>query len=101
MVLKQKILIWILEGAWKSDGIRRRLLIWGIVRKIKEIEMNKSWKTNTAGIGAILTGIGAAVTAYSKGDMAALTMAITGIFAGIGLLAARDNGVSSEQAGIK
>jgi hypothetical protein len=66
--------------------------------------MKKSWKTTAAGIGAILTALGSILTAYFDGnpdtvpDYAALVAAM---IAGIGLLAARDNGVSSEDAGAK
>jgi hypothetical protein len=64
----------------------------------------KSWKTTVAGIAAILTAGGAALTAISDGnpatepDYAAL---IAACIAGLGLLFARDNGVTSEDAGAK
>lgn len=66
--------------------------------------MKKSWKTTTAGIGAILVALGSILQALFDGnpatepDYAALVAAI---IAGVGLLAARDNGVSSEDAGAK
>jgi uncharacterized membrane protein YhiD involved in acid resistance len=64
----------------------------------------KSWKTSAAGIGAILVAVGSAVSAHFDGD--ALTTpdwgaVVAAVIAGIGLLAARDNNVSSEQAGAK
>lgn len=64
----------------------------------------KSWKTTVAGIAAILTAGGAALTAISDGnpatepDYAAL---IAACIAGLGLLFARDNDVTSEDAGVK
>jgi hypothetical protein len=64
----------------------------------------KSWKTSAAGIGAILVAVGSAMTAHFDGD--AMTVpdwgaVIAAVIAGIGLLAARDNGVTSEQVGAK
>jgi len=64
----------------------------------------KSWKTTVAGIAAILTAGGAALTAISDGnpatepDYAAL---IAACIAGLVLLFARDNDVTSEDAGAK
>lgn len=64
----------------------------------------KSWKTTAAGIGAIFTALGSALTAYFDGnpmtqpDYAALVAAV---IAGVGLIAARDNDVSSEDVGAK
>jgi hypothetical protein len=64
----------------------------------------KSWKTTVAGIAAILTAGGAALTALTDNnpatspDYAAL---IAACIAGLGLIFARDNDVSSEAAGAK
>jgi len=64
----------------------------------------KSWKTTVTGIAAILTAIGAALTALFDNDPnTTLDVAVTAsaIMAGIGLIFARDNGVTSEEAGAK
>lgn len=64
----------------------------------------KSWKTTLSGV---LTILGALIVAgkslldndpSTNPDISALMLAIT---AGAGLIAARDNGVTSEQAGAK
>jgi hypothetical protein len=63
--------------------------------------MKKSWRTSLAGLGAILVAGGSLLQALFDGnpatepDYAALVAAAV---AGIGLLAARDNGVSTEEA---
>lgn len=65
--------------------------------------MKGSWKTTVLGICALLSAIGGAGTALLDGnpntnvDITSLTAA----FAGLGLLFARDNNVSSEDAGAK
>jgi hypothetical protein len=64
----------------------------------------KSWKTTTAGIAAIVAALATALGALFDADP--LTMPDWGavgaaVMAGIGLIAARDNGVTSEQAGAK
>ena len=64
----------------------------------------KSWKTSAAGIGAILVAVGSAMTAHFDGDVITTPdwgAVIAAVIAGIGLLAARDNGVTSESAGAK
>jgi uncharacterized membrane protein YhiD involved in acid resistance len=63
--------------------------------------MTKSWRTSVAGLGAILVSVGAALTAMFDNDP--LTnpewgVVVAAIIAGVGLLAARDNKVTSEQA---
>jgi len=66
--------------------------------------MKGSYKTTLAGVGAILVAGGSLMQAIFDGnpatvpDYAALVAAIV---AGLGLIFARDNGVSSEQAGVK
>lgn len=58
----------------------------------------KSWKTTLAGVAAILTAVGMGVDTYPDIDWAVTGTAIA---AGLGLIFARDNGVTSEQAGAK
>ena len=63
-----------------------------------------SWRTTTAGVGAILSAVGAALSAHFDADPAtvvswpALAAAVS---IGLGLITARDNVVSSERAGAK
>jgi len=57
----------------------------------------KSWKTSLAGIITILGPIAATLWP----EYANKILSITTIVAGGGLVAARDNNVSSEQAGVK
>jgi hypothetical protein len=64
----------------------------------------KSWKTTVAGIAAILTAGGAALTAISDGNPATepdFAPLIAALSAGLGLLFTRDNDVTSENAGAK
>ena len=93
--LKIKVLVWILEGAWKEDGIRRRILVNQIAKEINK--MKGSWQTSLFGI---LTAVGLALVPLK--DPAWLTTVGT-ILAAIGAagtgLSARDNNKSSEQVG--
>lgn len=66
--------------------------------------MNKSWKTTTAGIAAIVAAAATAVVALFDADPATVPDwgAVAAAFiAGVGLILARDNDVSSESAGAK
>lgn len=60
-----------------------------------------SWQTSAAGLGAIFAAIGDALTKMFDGDPATnpdWAVLIAAIMAGVGLLKARDNGVTSEDA---
>ena len=62
-----------------------------------------SWKTTVGGVGAILTALGilCSMATDEKLDAAKAFSALTGISAGIGLIAARDNKVTSEDVAAK
>lgn len=63
-----------------------------------------SWRTTTGGIGAIAGGIAAIANALSSESGPDLESIMTGfgmIAAGISLLFARDNSITSEKAGAK
>lgn len=64
----------------------------------------KSWKTTTAGIAGIVSVIAAALQAQFDADPNTIpnwTSVISVVITGAGLLFARDNNVTSEQAGAK
>ena len=64
----------------------------------------KSWKTTLAGVGAIMVAVGAALAAHFDSDASTVAnwgAVMAAVIAGIGLIVARDNGVTSEQAGAK
>lgn len=66
--------------------------------------MNKSWKTSAAGIGAVLVAVGSALNATFDADPATVAdwgAVVAAVIAGVGLLFARDNNVSSEAVGAK
>lgn len=61
-----------------------------------------SWKTTTAGIAAIVAALATAVAALFDADPTTLPdwgAVAAAILAGVGLIAARDNNVTSEKAG--
>ena len=63
-----------------------------------------SWKTTAAGVGAILVALGSALTALFDSDPLTVpdwTAVIAALVVGVGLIAARDNSVTSEQSGAK
>lgn len=64
----------------------------------------KSWHTSLAGIGAILTALGNAMTAQFDADLTTepqwgIVVALS--IAALGLVFARDNKVNDEQSGAK
>jgi len=64
----------------------------------------KSWKTTTAGVLAIIAAIATALAASFDSDPSTVAnwdIVIAATLAGIGLIFARDNTVSSETAGAK
>jgi putative flippase GtrA len=61
----------------------------------------KSWKTTLTGVLTILVAGGTAVKLLLTGGQPDWTATIAAIIAGFGLIAARDNSVTSEQAGAK
>lgn len=66
--------------------------------------MNASWRTSVAGIAAIVTAVASAVVALFDADPNTVPewgAVVAAVMAGVGLLAARDNKVSSESAGAK
>lgn len=66
--------------------------------------MKKSWRTTLAGIATIGVVVCSALVAQFDGDPlseANWGAVVAAVLAGIGLIAARDNGVSSEEAGVK
>lgn len=64
----------------------------------------KSWKTTAAGIAAIVAAIALAVSHQFDSDPSTIadwTAVITALTAGVGLVLARDNDKTSEQAGAR
>jgi hypothetical protein len=59
--------------------------------------LGASWKTTLAGISTILVGIGNAVAEFSQGGFGAInwTVLFAAITTGVGLIAAKDAGVSN------
>jgi len=68
------------------------------------VKLNRSWRTSSAGIGAILIGLGGLASDYGANghiSIPALTAAFGSIITGIGLMLARDNNKSSVDVGIQ
>jgi uncharacterized membrane protein YhiD involved in acid resistance len=66
--------------------------------------MKASWRTTTAGLGAILVAVGSAIAAHFDSDPTTVSdwgAVVAAIIAGVGLMLARDDKVSSESAGAK
>lgn len=61
----------------------------------------KSWKTTVGGVGSILSGIALILGGVVKGDYSHVPEGLGLIMGGFGLVFARDNNVTSEQAGAK
>ncbi len=64
----------------------------------------KSWKTTLAGVAAILTAVGSALTAIIDNDPTTVMdvgATVAAIMAGIGLILARDNSKTSEDVGAR
>lgn len=59
-----------------------------------------SWKTTIAGIGAILAGVGNAITEWKAGGIGAVnwTVLFAAVATGVGLISAKDAGVSNATA---
>lgn len=63
--------------------------------------MKASWKTTLTGVLTILVAGGTAVKLLLTGGQPDWTSTIAAVTAGLGLISARDNNVTSEQAGAK
>jgi hypothetical protein len=61
----------------------------------------KSWKTNLLGLATVLGAVANFITDIANGNPVDLMTTITAITAGIGLMFARDNKVTSEDVGAK
>ena len=102
MDVKNKLITWLIEGAVSGPGLRRKLVFWKINKEVNSMKLKGSWKTTLAGVATILGAVGAALKALTDNDPATginLEATLMAITAGIGLITARDNGVSSEQVG--
>lgn len=66
--------------------------------------LTSSWRTTFAGVAAAAIAVLAVVQAYFDNDPSTVPqweIAIGAVIAGVGLIFARDNKVSSEEAGAK
>lgn len=98
MSLGGKILWWTVGGAIAKPGLRRNLVIAEITRRIREANMG-SWKTTLCGGLAALGTFLSTVKEPGWVEGVGKIMVAVGTM-GVGVYA-RDNNVSSEQAGIK
>jgi hypothetical protein len=63
--------------------------------------MKKSWKTSAGGIATILAGLSAAIVLYQQGNVSeAIATAVAAVSTGFGLISARDEKVTSHDAGV-
>ena len=61
----------------------------------------KSWRTTLAGVCAIVAALAVAGSDLAAGHAVNLAALVPAVLSGFGLIAARDNCVTSEQAGAK
>lgn len=110
--IKIKIGIWFAQGI--VQAIKEKKLNWRTRIAIMEVDkmLKGSWKTTATGIGMVLAGIsgaaGMAAMVLKQGVgiidekfIQGFMLSMGSISGGIGLICARDNGVTSEQAGAK
>ena len=60
----------------------------------------QSWRTTVSGIAAILAAVAGVAAAIANGQPVDWTSAFAAVMAGVGLIAARDNRVRSEDVGL-
>ena len=100
--MKQAIVKWFTEGLIKAFqekkmNLRSRIVWIEVKRRINA--MNGSWKTS---VGGILLAVGLALTPLEDPAwLSTVGTVLAALGAAFGGVNARDNGVSSEQAGIK
>lgn len=95
-------MVWFLKGLGK-DGLREKIVVRVVANKLNDwmevYHMGKSWKTTAFGL---LGAVAAYLTTVTDPTWMALVGKVLGALAVAGMgLAARDNGVSSEDVGIK
>jgi hypothetical protein len=69
---------------------------------MNKILQKRSWKTTGAGLAAIMTVVGAALTQLTDGNPATnpdWSIVLPAVASGFGLMFARDNDKSSEEVG--
>lgn len=95
--LKQKAILWTIKGLGE-DTLRRRFVISRILKLMEGWKM-KSWKTTVCGLVAAMGTYLITVKEPAWVSLVGQFLAAVGT-AGVGMFA-RDNGVSSEEAGAK